>query len=59
MPSTILDLAPSQSVADKIANLAKPSTVTQEPIISSSVVPLVLGEVYSLRLALPFSFAVY
>jgi hypothetical protein len=59
MPTTTLDLATSQSVADKAANLAKPTAETQEPIISSSAVPLVLGEVYSFLLALPFSFTAY
>ncbi|KAK1699377.1 hypothetical protein QYE76_016074 [Lolium multiflorum] len=44
MPSATLDLATSKSVADQAANLAKPTAETQEPIISSSVVPLVLGE---------------
>jgi hypothetical protein len=59
MPSATLDLATSKSVADKVANLAKPTTETQEPITSSSAVPLVLGEVHSFPLALPFSFAAY
>ncbi|KAK1670918.1 hypothetical protein QYE76_059077 [Lolium multiflorum] len=45
MPSATLDLATSKSVADKVANLAKPTAETQEPITSSSAVPLVLGEV--------------
>ncbi|KAK1699317.1 hypothetical protein QYE76_016014 [Lolium multiflorum] len=40
MPSATLDLATSTSVADKVANLANPTAETQEPITSSSVVPL-------------------
>nr|XP_051196659.1 uncharacterized protein LOC127309993 [Lolium perenne] len=54
MPSTTLDLATSQSVADKAANLAKPTAETQEPIISSSAVPLVLGEGCDLSSLLTF-----
>jgi hypothetical protein len=56
MPSATLDLATSKSVADKVANLAKP---TEKPITTTSAVPLVLGEVHSFPLALPFSFASY
>ncbi|KAK1677775.1 hypothetical protein QYE76_038623 [Lolium multiflorum] len=44
MPSTDLDVATSEGVVDKVANLAKPQAETQEPITSSSAVPLVLGE---------------
>ncbi|KAK1685000.1 hypothetical protein QYE76_045848 [Lolium multiflorum] len=40
MPSATLDLATSKSVADKVANLAKPTSETQEPITSSSAIPL-------------------
>ncbi|KAK1649176.1 hypothetical protein QYE76_066981 [Lolium multiflorum] len=54
MPSTTLDLATSKSVADKAANLAKPTAETQEPITSSSAVPLVLGEGYDLSSLLTF-----
>ncbi|KAK1603573.1 hypothetical protein QYE76_017894 [Lolium multiflorum] len=43
MPSATLDLATSTSVADKVANLANPTAETQEPITSSSAVPLVSG----------------
>jgi Tfp pilus assembly protein PilO len=48
MPSATLDLATSKSVADEAATLAEPVAETQEPIASSSAVPLVLGEVRSL-----------
>ncbi|KAK1608931.1 hypothetical protein QYE76_032604 [Lolium multiflorum] len=48
MPSTTLDLATSQSVADKAATLAKPPAETQEPITSSSAAPMVLGELKAL-----------
>ncbi|KAK1642016.1 hypothetical protein QYE76_059821 [Lolium multiflorum] len=44
MPSTDLDVVTSKGVVDKVADLAKPQAETQEPITSSSVVPLVLGE---------------
>ncbi|KAK1683181.1 hypothetical protein QYE76_044029 [Lolium multiflorum] len=54
MPSATLDLATSKSVADKVANLAKPTAETQEPITSSSAVPLVLGEGYDLSRLLTF-----
>ncbi|KAK1691771.1 hypothetical protein QYE76_008468 [Lolium multiflorum] len=54
MPSATLDLATSKSVADKVANLAKPTAETQEPITSSSAVPLVLGEGYDLSSLLTF-----
>ncbi|KAK1605662.1 hypothetical protein QYE76_029335 [Lolium multiflorum] len=54
MPSATLDLATSKSVADKVANLAKPTAETQEPITSSSAVPLVLGESYDLSRLLTF-----
>ncbi|KAK1666916.1 hypothetical protein QYE76_055075 [Lolium multiflorum] len=49
-----LDLATSKSAADKVANLAKPMAETQEPITSSSAVPLVLGEGYDLSSLLTF-----
>jgi hypothetical protein len=58
MPSATLDLATSKSAADKVASLAKPTAETPEPITSSSAVPLVLGEVQSFPLALPYPFAV-
>ncbi|KAK1693425.1 hypothetical protein QYE76_010122 [Lolium multiflorum] len=54
MPSITLDLATSKSVADKVANLAKPTAGTQEPITSPSAVPLVLGEGYDLSSLLTF-----
>ncbi|KAK1605702.1 hypothetical protein QYE76_029375 [Lolium multiflorum] len=54
MPSATLDLATSKSVADTVANLAKPTADTQEPITSSSAVPLVLGEGYDLSSLLTF-----
>ncbi|KAK1683182.1 hypothetical protein QYE76_044030 [Lolium multiflorum] len=54
MPSAALDLATSKSVADKVADLAKPTAETQEPITSSSAVPLVLGEGYDLSSLLSF-----
>ncbi|KAK1642378.1 hypothetical protein QYE76_060183 [Lolium multiflorum] len=46
--------ATSKSVADKAANLVKPTAETQEPIISSSAVPLVLGEGCDLSRLLTF-----
>ncbi|KAK1627084.1 hypothetical protein QYE76_001399 [Lolium multiflorum] len=54
MPFATLDLATSRSVADKVANLATPTLETQEPILSSSAVPLVLGEDYDLSNLLAF-----
>ncbi|KAK1661904.1 hypothetical protein QYE76_050063 [Lolium multiflorum] len=51
MPSAALDLATSKSVADKVADLAKP---TAEPITSSSAVPLVSGGGYDLSSLLMF-----
>ncbi|KAK1646670.1 hypothetical protein QYE76_064475 [Lolium multiflorum] len=54
MPSTTLDLATSKSVDDKAATLAKPPAETQEPIISSSAAPMVLGEGYDLSSLLTF-----
>jgi hypothetical protein len=48
MPSATLDLATPKSVADEAATLAEPAAETQEPIASSSAVPLVLGGVRSL-----------
>jgi hypothetical protein len=56
MPSAALDLETSKSMADKVANLAKPMAETQKPMTSTSAVPLVLGEVHSFLLALPFPF---
>ncbi|KAK1697639.1 hypothetical protein QYE76_014336 [Lolium multiflorum] len=53
-PSATLDLATSKSAADKVANLAKPTAGTQEPITSPSAVPLVLGEGYDLSSLLTF-----
>ncbi|KAK1699294.1 hypothetical protein QYE76_015991 [Lolium multiflorum] len=54
MPSATLDLATPDSVADKVATLAKPTAETQEPITSSSAVPLVSGEGYNLSSLLTF-----
>ncbi|KAK1660211.1 hypothetical protein QYE76_048370 [Lolium multiflorum] len=54
MPSITLDLATSKSVADKAATLAKPPAETQEPIISTSAAPMVLGEGYDLSSLLTF-----
>ena len=51
--SANLDLAIPIGAVDKVANLAKPPAETQEPITSSSAVPLVSGEVHSFRLAYP------
>ncbi|KAK1691784.1 hypothetical protein QYE76_008481 [Lolium multiflorum] len=44
MPSANLDPAIPIGAVDKVANLAKPPAETQEPITSSSAVPLVSGE---------------
>src|SRR3954471_3739925 len=52
MSSVGLDPATSVSAVDPIANLAKPSAETQEPITSSSAA-LISGEVYSFRLVCP------
>jgi hypothetical protein len=52
MPSATLDLTTSTSVADQVANLAKP---TEKPIITTSAAPPTLGEVHSTPLALLFS----
>ena len=53
MPSANLDPVIPEGAVDMVANLAKPPAETQEPITSSSAVPLVSGEVYSFRLAYP------
>ncbi|KAK1667115.1 hypothetical protein QYE76_055274 [Lolium multiflorum] len=44
MPSANLDPVIPKGAVDKVANLAKPPAETQEPITSSSAVPLVSGE---------------
>ncbi|KAK1652251.1 hypothetical protein QYE76_070056 [Lolium multiflorum] len=44
MPSANLDPVIPKGAVDKVANLAKSPVETQEPIASSSAVPLVLGE---------------
>ncbi|KAK1631436.1 hypothetical protein QYE76_005751 [Lolium multiflorum] len=44
MSSANLDPVIPEGVVDKVANLAKPPAETQEPITSSSAVPLVSGE---------------
>ncbi|KAK1612397.1 hypothetical protein QYE76_036070 [Lolium multiflorum] len=44
MPSANLDPVIPEGAVDKVANLAKPPAETQEPITSSSAVPLVSGE---------------
>ncbi|KAK1626861.1 hypothetical protein QYE76_001176 [Lolium multiflorum] len=44
MPATNLDPVIPKGAVDKVANLAKPSAETQEPITSSLAVPLVSGE---------------
>ena len=54
MPSAHLDPVISEGAVDMAANLTKPPAETQEPITSSSAVPLVSGEVYSFRLAYLF-----
>ncbi|KAK1682514.1 hypothetical protein QYE76_043362 [Lolium multiflorum] len=54
MPSATLDLATPDSVADKAATLTKPIAETQEPITSSSAIPLVLGEGHDLSSLLSF-----
>ena len=53
MPSANLDPVPPEGAVDMAANLVKPAAETQEPITSTSAVPLVSGEVHSLRLAYP------
>src|SRR4051812_34119306 len=52
MSSVGLDPATPTGAVDPIANLAKPSAETQEPITSSSAV-LISGEVYSFCLVFP------
>lgn len=59
MPTTTLGLATSRSAADKATNLTRPTVEAREAIISSSAVPLVLGEVYSFLLASTLSFTAY
>ncbi|KAK1668432.1 hypothetical protein QYE76_056591 [Lolium multiflorum] len=54
MPSATLDLATPKSVANEVATLAEPAAETQEPIASSSAVPLVLGEGCDLSSLLTF-----
>jgi hypothetical protein len=53
MSSANLDLVTPESAVDTVANLAKSPAKTQEPITSSSAVPLVTEEVYSFRLVYP------
>ena len=53
MPPTNLDLVVYEGAIDTVASLAKSPAKTQEPITSSSVVPLVTEEVYSFRLVYP------
>ena len=53
MSSANLDLVTPESAVDTVANLAKSPGKTQEPITSSSAVPLVTEEVYSFRLVYP------
>ncbi|KAK1692128.1 hypothetical protein QYE76_008825 [Lolium multiflorum] len=54
MSSANLDLAIPVGAVDKVANLAKPPAETQEPITSSSAVPLVSGEGCDLSSLLTF-----
>ena len=53
MSSANLDLVTPESAVDTVANLAKSPAKTQEPITSSSAIPLVTEEVYSFRLIYP------
>ena len=53
MSSANLDLVTPESAVDTVATLAKSPAKTQEPITSSSAVPLVTEEVYSSRLVYP------
>ena len=53
MPSRNLDLVISEGAIDVVVNLAELPAKTQEPITSSSAVPLVTEEVYSFRLVYP------
>ena len=48
-----LDPITSEGAIDMAANLAKSPAKTQEPTTSSSAVPLVTGEVHSLRPVYP------
>ena len=50
-PSVDLDPATPEDAGDMVADLAKPTAETQEPITSSSAVSLISGEVYPLCLA--------
>ncbi|KAK1696165.1 hypothetical protein QYE76_012862 [Lolium multiflorum] len=54
MPSTTLDLAASNSGAEKAATLATHSAEAREPIASSSAAPMVSGEGYDLPNLLTF-----
>ena len=51
--SANLDPITSEGAIDMAVNLAKSPAKTQEPITSSSAVPLVTEEVYSFRLVYP------
>ena len=53
MSSANLDPTIHESAVDTVASLAKSPEKTQEPITSSSAVPLVTEEVYSFRLVYP------
>ena len=53
MSSANLDLVTPESAVDTVATLAKSPAKTQEPISSSSAVPLVTEKVYSFRLVYP------
>ncbi|KAK1664000.1 hypothetical protein QYE76_052159 [Lolium multiflorum] len=54
MPSTTLDLAASNSGAEKAATLVTPSAEAREPITSSPAAPMVSGEGYDLSNLLTF-----
>ncbi|KAK1649524.1 hypothetical protein QYE76_067329 [Lolium multiflorum] len=54
IPSTTLDLATSNSGAEKAATLATHSAKAREPIASSPAAPMVLGEGYDLSNLLTF-----
>ena len=53
MPFARLDLVIPEGVDETVTTLAKPPATTHKPIVSSSAIPLILGEVRSLRSAHP------
>jgi hypothetical protein len=59
MPSASPDLATPEGADETVAHLAKPPATTHEPIVSPSAIPLISGEVRSVRSAHPSLFDAY